>query len=140
MTSCISQGAVLGPVLFNIFVNYINDGIECTLSNFADVTRPSGALNMKEGRYGTQRGLNKLTRWAHVKLMRLNKAKRKLLHLGCGNPKYIYRLEELLESSPMENLEVLVSEKHRMSQQRALAAQKANSILGCIKIGMAYEP
>ncbi|KAK4820426.1 hypothetical protein QYF61_026262 [Mycteria americana] len=98
VSSGIFQGSVLGSVLLNVFINYLHDGTECTLSRFVDNSKLWGVL---EGRAPTQRNLDRLEKCTGRNLMKFNKGKCQVLKkakhtLGCISRSLASRSREMI--------------------------------------------
>ncbi|KAF7254213.1 Usherin [Varanus komodoensis] len=135
-TSGVPQGSVLGPILFNLFINDMEEGVNSLLIKFADDTKTGAVATTEEKVLQIQKDLDRLWKWAGDNRMAFNVDKCKVLHLGHRNSCHKYRLgDKWLESSTCERdltTRDLVDCRLNMSQQCDVVVKKANTTLGCI--------
>ncbi|KAF7235279.1 RNA-directed DNA polymerase from mobile element jockey, partial [Varanus komodoensis] len=134
VTSGVPQDSVLGPILFNLCINDMEEGVNNLLFKFADDTKTGAVVTTEEQVLQIQKDLDRLWKWAGDNRMAFNVDKCKVLHLGHRNSCHKYRLgDKWLESSTCErDLGVLVDCRLNMSQQCDVVVKRTNTTLGCI--------
>lgn len=60
VTNGVPQGSISGPVLCDVFINYLDAGLKCMLSKFANDTKLGGAVDFLRDREALQRDLDKI--------------------------------------------------------------------------------
>lgn len=72
--SVVSQGSVLGPIPFNIFIYHLEREVKLTLNHFADGSKLTRTVDLLEGRKTLQRDRERLDlerlRTNHVRVRR----------------------------------------------------------------------
>jgi len=100
-----------------------------------DDTKLGGVVDTPAGCAAIQRDLDRLESWAERNLMKFNKGKCGVLHLGRNNPCTSTGLGWTCWRAALRRgtFGVLVEDRLTMNQQCALVAKKANGILGYIE-------
>ena len=78
VTSDVSKGTVLGPLLFILYVNDRTDGEQSTLEMFAEIQNSTNPYDMDT----LQQDLNYISSWSKLWLLNFNTTKCSVMHLG----------------------------------------------------------
>ena len=123
-------------MLFNLFINYLETGINSEVAKFANCTKLFQVVKTRRDCDQLQKDLSKLGEWAAKWQMCFNIRKYKVMHTGAKNQNFIHQLmgSELSMMDQERDLGVLVDSSMKVSTQCAVAVKKANSMLGFMKI------
>jgi hypothetical protein len=126
--SGVPQGSVLGPTLFNIFINDLPSYLSysCCLL-FADDLKIYRSIQSATDHLLLQSDLDIIAQWAKDNRMNFNVDKSAVLHIGSSNLHQTYVLNGLPISSKdtVKDLGILIDNKLKFHKQCASAAKKA---------------
>ena len=141
VTSGVPQGSVLGPILFIIYINDLDVGLNNFITKFADDTKIGNAVITEEERLLLQQDLNKIAEWSENWNMPFNVNKCQLLQIGSQNKKYDYEImgQQIKSVNQAKDLGVIISQNLKFSQHTNEAVKKANRMLGFINRNFTFK-
>ena len=90
--SGVPQGSVLGPILFLVYINDLEEGVTGKLLKFADDTKLFRKAKAIGDKKKLQDDIDKLVKWSEKWQMLFNFGKCKCLHIGPGNTSMNYEM------------------------------------------------
>jgi len=132
--SGVPQGSVLGPLLFLLFINDIDNGVVNKLLKFADDTKLVGIVSSESEVEQLRLDLKRLYDWSLDWQMLFIIGKCKSLHFGYSYAKSTYKLggDIVKVEDEEKDLGIVVTRALKSSSQCAAAAKSANKTLGMI--------
>ncbi len=141
VTSGVPQGSVLGPVLFIIYINDIDLGLNNVIAKFADDTKIGNSVISDRDRQSLQEDLRKISARSDRWKMPFNVNKCHILEVETKNLKYEYEMGGVkLESVHcVKDLDVTIASNLKFSQHCKEAACKTNRTLGFINGNFSFK-
>ena len=104
------QGSVLGPILFLIYVNDIDEGLTCKISKFANDTKIMSRVTTTADKLQFQSNLN-IVSWSEKWQIKFNINKCKILNIGNNNQyiKYTMNGSEFSKVNHEKDLVITIS-------------------------------
>ena len=136
VVSSVLQGSVLGGILFNIFIDDIDEAVDSESSiatevKFADDTKAARITETEEDVKGFQQMIDNLSKWAKKWEMAFNAGKCKVMHFGNHNRRATYFMDgaELGKITEERDLGIRISDTLKPANQCATAAKSAHFAL-----------
>ena len=82
MTSGVPQGSVLGPLIFVIFINDLEESVKCGVKLYADDTKIWAVINSDMDSEEFQKQINALFQWSVTWQLHVHPDKCHILKLG----------------------------------------------------------
>ena len=82
MTRGVPQRSVLGPLLFIVDINDLEENVAGLISKFADDTKIGGVVDSEEDCQRIQQDINRLETWTEKWQMEFNPDKSEIMHFG----------------------------------------------------------
>ena len=138
VSSGVPQGSVLGPILFLVMISDIDDEvINSTVSSFADDTKVSHIIQLRQDCLDLQSSLETIYDWSNTNNLQFNELKFKAMRYGVNEDTMDYEYKTptgntIPNENTVKDLGILQSNNLQFSEQIETIASKCRSLSGWI--------
>ena len=139
--SGVPQGSVLGPILFLVYINDLEEGVTGNILKFADVTKLVRKTKEIGDKHKLQYDIDNFVRWCEKWQMLFNFGKCKCLHTGPGITGMNYEMEGTILTKTVKEkyLGVTMNANMKVSEQCRIAASTGDLVLEMIRRNITYK-